>query len=349
MRQIKFIAKVAALLNIALFAGQLAALPTKPTVQARLSLKNVALVNRSEINADSLIKSDCSDIIRGKLAGIQLGHIPDPLGELVLEKKELQQKLGKFAQHIDLPEKVIIKRQGAILKGHEVSSYIKALCNPLNEKEIEVDTSRIPTNIVLPGNLQDWEIKANSENRLGMRLFSLTAKTDGGNFRQLIQVNVAKVIEAAQLTRLARPGELITNDMVRKKAVEVKTEQANLPIKFKEVIGKCLGRFKSSGTILRSSDISEGERNICLQRNSKTRKKPHKKAKPRVNQRSLWVVNPGDQVQYVFSSGSLAMTFPAKAIEGGEVGDSIRLINLRTKKRIKGTITDKGQVEYAQN
>jgi flagella basal body P-ring formation protein FlgA len=43
------------------------------------------------------------------------------------------------------------------------------------------------------------------------------------------------------------------------------------------------------------------------------------------------------------------MTFPAKAIEGGQVGDSIRLINLRTKKRIKGTITDKGQVEYAQN
>jgi flagella basal body P-ring formation protein FlgA len=182
-----------------------------------------------------------------------------------------------------------------------------------------------------------------------MRLFVLNAKTDGGNFRQLIQVNVARIIQAAQLTRLSKPGEMISSNMINKKRVEVKSEQANLPVSYSDAVGKCLERFKSAGTILRSSDVSDKTTDICAEPAKKRMKHKRRKLAFKGSDRSQWVVNPGDQVKFLFSNGSLALSFPAKAIEGGEIGDHIRLINLKTKKRIQGKITDRGQVEYAKN
>lgn len=324
------------------------ATPIEGKAGVKTTLKNSALVTRSEINADCLIKSDCSETIRGELAGIQLGHIPDPLGELVIEEKELREKLGKYASGLNLPKQVVIKRQGAILKGSEVENKIRSLCNSESDKNIKIDVSRVPTNIVLPGNLIEWQLTPNSDSKLGMRLFFLTARTDGGNFRQLIQVPVAKVIEAAQLTRLAKPGELISQEMVSKKVIEITSEQANMPLTYADVVGKCLGRFKSPGTILRSSDISSGENNMCSAQYKKAKQSSNTTPARRSNDRSNWVIKPGEKVEYRFANGTLELTFPARAVEGGEIGDSISLINLKNQKRVEGIIADKGLVEYAK-
>lgn len=314
----------------------------------KATLKSSALVSQSEISADCLIKSDCKANLRDELASIQIGYIPDPLGELILEQSELRERLGSVAERVELPKKVVIKRQGAFLKGSEVVRKIVEICNPESNADIEIDSSRVPNNIILPGNLQTWELTPNSENRLGMRLLTLTAQTDGGSFRQLIQVSVVRIIEAAQLTRLARPGELVDNGMISKKRVELKSEQANLPLSYDEAVGKCIGRFKSAGTILRSSDLSNGENNICATKNRKSTTGGDQ-APANLRDRKSWVIKPGDQVEYHFANGSLELTFPARAIEGGQPGDQINLINLRNQKKVQGIITDKGQVKYAKN
>lgn len=322
---------------------------SEPRNPAKATLKTSALVSKSEINADCLIKPDCDQLLKQELASIQLGYIPEPLGELIIDRQALAEKLGNFASRIELPNKVVIKRQGAFLKGAEIIEKIKEICNPNAEENVQIDTSRIPTNVVLPGNLKSWQLNTNSDNRLGMRLFSLTAETDGGSFRQLIQVSVVKRIEAAALNRLAKPGETISKSMIGKKIVELKSEQANLPVTYEEALGKCLGRYKSPGTVLRSSDLSSGENNIC---NHKTegnkRQRPRRKSFQR-NNRENWAVKPGDNVDFRFENGTLELSFPARAMEGGEIGDRINLINLRNQKKVQGVITDKGRVEYAKN
>lgn len=327
----------------------LEAATSEPGNPAKATLKSSALVSQSEIRADCLIKADCDTALRHELAEIQLGHIPDPLGELIISEKELAGKLGLFAGRLQLPKKVIIKRQGAFLKGSDVIARIKKICNPENHADLEIDSSRIPANIILPGNLKSWELKANSDNRLGMRLLSLTAETDGGSFRQLIQISVARIIEAASLTRLAKPGELISADMIGKKRVELKSEQTNMPMTYEEAIGKCLTRYKSAGTILRSSDLSTDNNSICIDKFKSNRKKSFNVPVLRSNDRSNWVIKPGDSVDFRFANGTLELSFPARAIEGGEIGDQINLINLKNQKKVQGIITDKGHVEYAKN
>ncbi|MDD2998474.1 MAG: flagella basal body P-ring formation protein FlgA [Candidatus Riflebacteria bacterium] len=309
------------------------------------SFKSTALVSGSEIKADSLIKSDCSDKIRDELAGIQIGHNPHPLGELVINRQELHQKLGKLASSIDIPQSITIRRLGSILKSSDISEEIRSICEETAGEGLTIDLSRVPSNIVLPGNLIDYELVSNSNNALGMKLFVLNAHTDGGPFRQLLQVKISKTIEAAQLVRLAKPGELISSAMVRPKKIELKSEQTNLPVSYKEAVGKCLGRFKSSGTVLRSSDLSTGPGNMCASRI----KAPAKAASlEKTGGHDEWVIQPGENVDFHVNSGTLSLKIPAKAVQGGNTGDEITLINLQNKRRIRGIITEKGTVEYAQ-
>ncbi|MBU1106331.1 MAG: flagella basal body P-ring formation protein FlgA [Candidatus Riflebacteria bacterium] len=311
------------------------------------SLKSTVLVNNSEITADSLIKNETNSKVREQLAKIQIGHIPDPLGELVINKAEMQRKLGSLAANLTIPDKITIRRDGAILKCSEVTERISKACHNKVEDELTIDYSRIPANIVLPGVLQNWEISTNSENTLGMRLFVLTAQTTGGPFRQLVQVKVSKVVEAAELVRLAKPGEIVSSQMIQKKKIEIKSDQSNVPVTYEEAVGKCLGRYKSPGTVLRSSDLSIGEKNICTGSSSKNSTVPE--IFKQTSNRNNWLVKPGESVDFHFNSGALSLKIPAKAVQGGGEGDEITLINLQNQHRIRGVIKDKGRVEYAQN
>lgn len=325
-----------------------AAIMSRSTRDRITTLKSTALINGSEITADCLIKSGASKELREHLASIQLGHIPDPLGEIVINKDEMLRRLGSLASNLAIPDKITIRRDGSILKGTTVSERISAICRASGEEDLRIDLSRVPTNMVLPGTLQSWDVKTNSDNTLGMRLFVLTAQTAGGPFRQLIQVRVSRVIEAAQLTRLSRPGETIDNSMIRRKEVEVKSDQSNIPLTYREATGKCLGRFKSAGTILRSSDLSDGSRNLCKS-NGRSNKDNDSKRFTRPGDRDSWLIKPGESVDFHVNSGALSLKIPARAVQGGGEGDEIMLINLQNQRRIRGIIKDKGRVEYAQN
>ncbi|PKL45631.1 MAG: hypothetical protein CVV41_01130 [Candidatus Riflebacteria bacterium HGW-Riflebacteria-1] len=329
---------------------QVSAAISAPSARSQItSLKSIVMVNGSEITADCLIKSETSAQLRENLASIQLGHIPDPLGELVLRKSDIQRKLGKLAASVAIPDFITIRRAGAILKGADIIERISSICQEQVAGGLAIDLSRIPANIVLPGELQSWDINTNSDNVLGMRLFVLTAQTGGGPFRQLIQVRVSRVVEAAELTRLAKPGELINGEMIRKKKIEVKSDQSNVPLTYEEAVGKCLGRFKSAGTVLRSSDLSTGPKNICSKSSSSNNLETSTESRVKTSSRDSWLIKPGESVDFHFNSGTLTLKIPAKAVQGGGEGDEITLINLQNQRRIRGIIKDKGRVEYAQN
>lgn len=337
---------IGGLMGLALTSPVSAAITAARTAEGITSFKSTVLVNSGEIKADSLIKAEGNSHVRNELAAILIGYIPNPLGELILDRKTLEKKLGNLSTRVEMPERVTIRRLGSILKGSDITSRIREICHETAVGELNIDLSRIPANLVLPGNISKWELHTSSTNTLGMKLFVLSAETDGGPFRQLIQVKVSRIVEAAQLSRLAKPGELISEKMIRPRKIEVKSDQANIPVTYAEAVGKCLGRFKSAGTVLRSSDLADEDSKLCLDKPEAT-VRPSKASK--LNEREEWVIKPGENVDFHFNSGTLSLKIPAKAVQGGGTGDEITLINLQNKRRIKGVITEKGTVEYAQN
>ncbi|MFA7146746.1 MAG: flagella basal body P-ring formation protein FlgA, partial [Candidatus Riflebacteria bacterium] len=155
---------------------------------------------------------------------------------------------------------------------------------------------------------------------------------------------VTKRVEAAKLIRLAKAGEVITPDMVIKDQIIIKNNKTNLPMSYENVLGKTLEQFKSAGTIIRESDISD---KMAVSRVvAQSEISPVKKISDNFKEN---MIKPGDSVEYCVNAGGLRLKVPAKAIEGGNPGDEINLINLKNKKRIRGIITENGVVEYAQN
>ncbi len=332
------------LLGLAATAPAMAAVSAAKTKDGVTAFKSTVLVNSGEIKADSLIRTEGSARLREELAAVQIGFIPNPLGEVTFDRQTLTKKLGNLARDVVMPERITVKRNGAILKGAEVKAKIIEVCQQHCDDELDIDLSRVPANLVLPGNINNWEITSNSENTLGMKLLVLTAETDGGPFRQLLQIRVTRTVEAAQLTRLAKPGETLGKDMIKPKKVVLKSDQATAPVSYKEALGKGLGRFKSAGTLLRPTDLSESTSLDPMQGISTI---ASTQAKP--SDRASLMVKPGENVDFHVSSGNLSLKIPAKAVVGGNPGDEITLINLQNKRRIKGVITEKGTVEYAKN
>ncbi|MDD3000577.1 MAG: flagella basal body P-ring formation protein FlgA [Candidatus Riflebacteria bacterium] len=312
--------------------------------EASVLLKSSVLVTDGQINGDSLVSSNVESHLKSELASIQLGYIPDPLGTLTLDKKTLEKKLSEVSGDFEIPEKVTIKRTGTILKAAEIVKEIQRHCLAGDDENVVVDVSKVPATMVLPGNLLSYCVETSAQNNLGMKLFTLKADTDGGPFRQIIQVAVTKNVEVAKLTRLAKAGEVITPDMIIKDRIEIKSDKSNLPISYKNVLGKTLEHFKSAGTIIRESDL-----NNKVKSNSRvvaqSEMSPVKDISDEIKEN---IINPGDSVEYCVNAGSLRLKIPAKAVDGGNPGDEINLINLQNKKRIRGVITEKGVVEYAQ-
>lgn len=310
------------------------------------SFKTSAIVTKADISADQLLtKNADAHLIKG-FSNIQLGIIPDPLGELVITREEIKRQLGDAANIVKIPETVTVKRNGAILRGKDIADRIVAFCNPENAPAISVDLSKVPGNIILPGNLIDWQIDADGDSELGMRLLTLSGTTDGGSFRQMLQVNVSKTVEVAVLKKLVKPGEVITESMVVPQAMSLKNEYANNPVLYSDVIGQTLSSFKSAGTVIRPSDLASDS--IKSRRKAIYTTVAKQQHKSEVKPKKDYLVSPGESVEFVINTGNLSVRLPAKALQGGDIGDSITLLNVRNKKRIEGVIIDKGVVEYAK-
>lgn len=313
-------------------------------VSEATEFKANVLVKNGEIKADSLIKNEVDSQLLQELAAIKIGFIPDPLGELVIDRQTLQKKLGILAKNVTMPERVTIKRNGSILKGADVKARIIELCQKNSADQLEIDVSRVPQTMILPGNASEWAVNTSSNNILGMKLFALTAETDGGAFRQLIQVKVSRQIEAAQLTRLAKPGELISEALIKPQKITIKSDNASIPLLYSEALGKSISRYKSAGTVLRNSDIATVENEAPV-----GAVHPVASNQARAAEKASLLIKPGESVDFQVKTGTLSLKIPARAVSGGNAGDEITLINLQNKRRIKGVVTEKGTVEYAQN
>lgn len=309
--------------------------------------KTSVITNESRVMANCLIGGNSNEDLKNKISGIKLGAIGRPLGELTLTKSQLQRKLGVLANGLVLPEKIVVKRQGSILKRDEIEAKIRAICKAEfgSSKKIELDFSRMPNHLVLPGDIVSWTIKANSTNKLGMRLFQLHAETTGGKYRQLVQAKVTMLVTAAQLVSLAQPGEKVTKQLIQPKIIRLRNMRSRIPLKYENAIGKSLSRYKSAGTILRESDICD-VKGVEFPEIKKTKTDSYRaKASKKSISRKDWLVKPGEHVDFKVTKGRISLSLPAKAIQGGVIGDRISLINLKNHSKVTGTIVAEGKVE----
>jgi flagella basal body P-ring formation protein FlgA len=341
-------------------AGSASGAVSNPAPTEKLAVRPTIVVNTSRIDASVLVSSSAPDSLKAQLAKIPIGVINKPLGELALDREAVKSKLGHFSELLEFPQRVQILRSGELLPGTEISQKIIDACKGRTAKlhSIEMDISRLPDHVVLPGPLKSWSLKPMSTNPLGMVLFALEADCEGGKVRQILQVELWQTIRAAKLTRLVTRGETLGPDSVVAETVKVKNLSQKAILSYDEVIGRKATLYKSSGSILRIGEVADEVApsktplipqapSSSLHLSAPVQGKSLHLPAPK-NSRTDWVIKPGEKVDFTVVSGSLTIRVPAKALEGGCVGDPIKLVNLQNNKSIEGIITGEGKVSYAQ-
>ncbi|MBP7633696.1 flagella basal body P-ring formation protein FlgA [Candidatus Ozemobacteraceae bacterium] len=360
-----------ALLALCLSIGP-ANLPARAATSPMLPVKSTVLVTDGRVDASMLVGSDAAPSVKAALAKIPVGFISEPLGSITLHRNDLSRKLGSFATMFELPQRVQVLRKGAMLSGEEIAAKVRELCFERIEKDVasdvHVDLSNLPRHIVLPEPPESWTLLPMSSNRLGMRVFQFEARCGETTVRQIIQADVSRTVRVAKLRRLAKRGECLSASDLIEETIRLRNDQPNPVVAIGEVVGKQLANFKSPGTIVRAGDLASAcipepkQNNVSntLRHSVKPASDDHVES-PALpgetgpepvsveNTSGGYLVRNGDQVEFTVKSGSLCLVVPAKALQNGRVGESIRLLNLQNKRPIKGIITSEGKVEHVAN
>lgn len=333
---------VALLLGLA--ALLLAAGPGEGSTLPILSVRSTVLVDAARVDASSLLGPEASPDLRQKLERIQMGVITKPLGEITLQRDELTGLLGPLSESFQLPSRIRFRRRGDLLNGKDIIEGLRKLClerfSDVPEDQIEINFRYVPSHLVLPGSLVDWHIEPLSTQRLGMLLFSLEANSSGGTVRKVIQVDVARVIEAAKVSKLIKRGQIIGSEDVRPHKVRLRTDHERLPVALTNVLGRAAATIKSPGSVIREQDLTSAPSVEMAASADGSATISHRSSE------SKWLVAPGDKVDFSVHSSGLRLVVPARAVQGGNVGEEIKLINLQNQRSISGVITDSGKVEF---
>ncbi|OQA09049.1 MAG: flagellar basal body P-ring biosynthesis protein FlgA [bacterium ADurb.Bin374] len=355
-----------------LFANGVGCLPAHAATSPMLPVKSTVLVTDGRVDASMLVGSDAAPSVKAALAKIPVGFISEPLGSITLHRSELSQKLGSFATMFELPQRVQVLRKGAMLSGEEIAAKVRELCYERIEKEIagevRIDLSNLPRHIVLPEPPETWVLTPMSSNKLGMRVFQLEARCGETTVRQIIQADVSRTVRVARLRRLAKRGECLSASDLIEETIRLRNDQPNPVVAIGEAVGKQLANFKSPGTIVRASDLASAcgpepkQNKISSNIHSPVKSGPDDHVEspalpgetgpePVVaeNTASGYLVKNGDKVEFTVKTGSLCLVVPAKALQNGRAGESIRLLNLQNNRPIKGIITSEGKVEHVAN
>lgn len=355
-----------------IFSNGTGCLPALASPSPMLPVKSTVLVTDGRVDASMLVGSDAAPSVKAALAKIPVGFISEPLGSITLHRSELSQKLGSFAAMFELPQRVQVLRKGSMLSGEEIAAKVRELCYERIEKEIagdvQIDLANLPRHIVLPEPPESWALTPMSSNKLGMRVFQLEARCGQTTIRQIIQADVSRTVRVAKLRRLAKRGECLSAADLIEETIHLRNDQSNPVVPINDVVGKQLSNFKSPGTMVRANDLASA----CIpepKRNSvskaiaptvisapddhvespplpgETGPEPVPVAKPA----DTYLVKNGDRVEFTVKTGSLCLVVPAKALQNGRAGESIKLLNLQNNRPIKGTITAEGKVEHVAN
>ncbi|MBF0410730.1 MAG: flagella basal body P-ring formation protein FlgA [Candidatus Riflebacteria bacterium] len=393
----------------------------------RILVKPEAVVEKSRVDMASLFGTTLPERLREPLSKIWLGNINNPLGEMVLQKNDLEKRLGIFAEYFEIPQKIRIRRNGDILSLDTLKSEIERIVLEGEKEQAEgkicIDFTTVRSNLVLPGKLKTWKLNKISSNQLGTILLELTADTAVGPFERVFQIETYRLIEAAKVKKLIKKGSRITSADIEKKSVKIKTQSTQLPLSYDKVLGCTAGLYKSPGSLVRGSDVICAAEPFLREYSaaviSGKSEKSKKTGKPVVTKKSLksgeavsalpdesdqplelfdteiqknlqmsesqegglqsseevaedagmevsenseakvsnlqqkqrnkeqWVIKPGQEVAFNVKKGNLSITVPARALEGGAIGDSIRLVNTKNQRQIQGKISSGELVEHA--
>jgi flagella basal body P-ring formation protein FlgA len=209
-------------------------------------------------------------------------------------------------------------KTGEISKGEIRRAVVRYLMSnaPWKNAEVRVREVRIPESVVLPSQQHDLSIRVPSNTRyLGHTPVELILAGENGTKRfwasAYLEVLHPVVVTKKPLTR----NQIISADDVSLEKRDLAKIPPGVVTDLYRVIGKRLKRTLGVGTILRRTMLD-----------------------------SPPVVKRGDVVKLFIETENLEITALGRVEQRGGIGDTIRVVNLDSKRRVYGQVVDRQTV-----
>ncbi len=249
---------------------------------------------------------------------------PAPGKKRAISNYELVRLANKYALEWDRPaflKRVYIQREGTPFNLNELSGAILDLARQENlEGDVEIKVFGRKKGLFLPSDqtIEDIVFKEFELSPQRDRFSALLEIPTGTSevFEQRISGNIEEVRLMPMFNRVIAPGEVITAADLEWKKFPVRRLIRGAVVSSSQLIGKTVKRPSPAGKILREADVSMPV-----------------------------MVSKGSIAFITYKSGRLTLTMQGRALEDGGSGDTIRLMNQKSKKTVYAKVVGENQVE----
>jgi flagella basal body P-ring formation protein FlgA len=240
-------------------------------------------------------------------------------------------ELARLAEKYDLDwqrpaylKRVYIHRDGDSFSLNELKPAIvdKARIDGI-EDDVEVRIYGRKTGLYLPSGygVDDIEFQSfilnDRKDRFSAEILIPTGTSDNNVIRISGTIDAVRLIP--MLNRIIAPGEVISEHDISWRKVPAKRIGHNTIVTSRHLIGQTVRRALPASKVIRANDIAAP---IAIEK--------------------------GSMVQMNYQSGRLLLSMQGRALEDGGIGDTIRLMNPKSKKTVFAKVHSKGFVTVAR-
>jgi flagella basal body P-ring formation protein FlgA len=226
-------------------------------------------------------------------------------------------------QKPDYLKRVKLNREGTLVSADDIKAVIQTRLGEENlSGNNEVRIFGLRKGIYIPVDNDIFDIEAESleiSDRQDRFTAVLNLPVSDAEFKQLrITGAIEQVLLLPVLNRLVAPGEIIEAEDLSWENISAKRINGRSIRNEASVVGFAARRPLQPGKMLMSTDLD----------------------KP-------MAVEKGSKLTVVLSSGLMTLTASARALEGGGIGETIRVMNLKSKQTVEAVITSAGMAKIS--
>lgn len=258
----------------------------------------------------------------GEKASVAIAHAPAPGDRAVYNAARLSSfaySHGIAWRPLSRLDRVIVKRASQIISREEIHA---ALRGELEKRGIakgsEIEFVNRKTSLHLPiGVPATLDVQnLNYERRTGRFTATVTAAADLPSATSLVVTGrVYKVIEVPVLNRRMPKGEIITADDIDWIRLPATRVRRNIIVDEDRLLGKTPRRGLRAGQPIRNGDV-----------------------------RAPVVVAKGSLVTMILKTRNMVLTSKGRAIENGAIGDTVKILNTRSKTIVEAVVAGANRV-----
>lgn len=294
---------------------------------ASASAGSIRLNPRSSVNGASILLGEVaqlegfSEAEEKKIAALSLGASPPPAQKIRLNKSQVKTRLYNAGIDLDghklvIPDQVSIERAARVVKGEEIIDAAAAYLNdnlPQLKKTFKVVVKETPADIILPvGEVEFRPILDVRPEKVGLQGFRVEV-VQGGVVKRVVGMTSAidVEVEVATAARRIGAGETLTEADIVMGSERVSRLRGDALYAAEDAVGRRTTKMITSGAVITRSSIEV-----------------------------IPDVNVGDIINLMFESGAVVVSTRGRALEKGVRGDTIKVMNLGTKKVMSAEIID---------